>query len=132
MNFNEFMETYANEIGGQFQEYDTNKSVVIFPLGGNRYQAVLGTKRNSEVTNKPSIEFTSKVCEYSDSINLESLIRANATFTAARFVLIDDFVRVEAATYAETATESVLKSIIEEVATVADAWEHKLTGEDVH
>ncbi len=28
MNFNEFMESYANEIGGQFQEYDTNKSVV--------------------------------------------------------------------------------------------------------
>jgi len=132
MNFNEFMESYAKEIGGQFQEYDTNKSVIIYPLGGNRYQSVLGTKRNSEVKNKPSIEFTSKVCEYSDAVSLENLIRANASFTAARFVLIDDFVRVEAATFADTATESVLKSIIEEVATVADAWEHKLTGQDVH
>ncbi len=132
MNFNEFMENYANEIGGQFQEYDTNKSVVIFPLGGNRYQAVLGVKRNSEITNKPSIEFTSKVCQYSENINLENLIRANATFCAARFILVDDFIRVEAATYADNATESVLKSIIEEVATVADAWEHKLTGMDMH
>ncbi|GAA5028497.1 hypothetical protein GCM10011506_14530 [Marivirga lumbricoides] len=132
MDFNTFMENYANEIGGQYQEYDTNKSVVIFPLGSNRYQAVLGTKKNSEITNMPSIEFTSKVCPYTPSINLESLVRANATFTATRFVLLDDFIRVEAATYLANATENGLKSIIEEVAIVADAWEHKLTGQDVH
>ncbi len=132
MNFNEFMETYANQIDGQFQEYDTNKSVIIYPMGGNRYQAVLGTKKVSDITKKPSIEFTSKVCEFSDAVNLENLIRANATFCAARFVIVDDYIRVEAATYEEIATEAVLKSIIEEVATVADAWEHKLTGMDVH
>ncbi len=132
MNFNEFMETYANEIGGQFQEYDTNKSVIVYPLGGNRYQSVLGTKRNSEISEKPSIQFTSKVCQYSASVNLEHLIRANASLTAARFVLIDDYIRIEAATLAETATESVLKSLIEEVAAVADSWEHKLTGQDVY
>lgn len=132
MNFNEFMESYANEVGGQFQEYDTNKSVVIYPLGGNRYQAVLGTLKKSDITNKPSIEFTSKVCEFNGTINLENLIRANATFCSARFVLVEDFIRVEAAILEESATENVLKDIIEEVATVADAWEHKLTGQDVH
>src|SRR5690554_6691815 len=120
MIFNEFMESYANEIGGQFQEYDTNKSVVIYPLGGSRYQAVLGTLKKSDITNKPSIEFTSKVCEYSPTINLENLIRANATFCSSRFVLVEDFIRVEAAVLEESASESVLRDIIEEVATVAD------------
>ena len=132
MNFNEFMETYANEIGGQFQEYDTNKSVVIYPLGGNRYQAVLGTLKNNNDPKKASIEFTSKVCEFNKDVNLENLIRANATFCSARFVLLDDFIRVEAAILMSSATEAFLKDIIEEVATVADAWEHKLTGKDVH
>jgi hypothetical protein len=132
MNFNEFMETYANEIGGQFQEYDTNKSVVIYPLGGNRYQAVLGTLKNNNDPKKASIEFTSKVCEFNKDVNLENLIRANATFCSARFVLLDDFIRVEAAILMSSATEAFLKDIIEEVATVADAWEHKLTGQDVH
>ena len=32
-SFNEFMERHAEEIGGQFSEYDQSKSVIIVPLG---------------------------------------------------------------------------------------------------
>jgi hypothetical protein len=132
MKFNEFMEAHANEVGAQFQEYDANKSVIIYPLKDGRYQAVLGTMKNGESREKALIEFTSKVCEFTNKINLETLLRENASFCNARFVILDDFIRVEAACFMENATDGILTDILTEVANVADAWEHKLTGQDVH
>jgi len=56
----------------------------------------------------------------------------NAKTCYARFVIIDDYVRVEGSTFLESVTESGIKEIIDEVANMADAWELKLTGMDVH
>ena len=53
-NFNEFMENFADEIGGQFSEYDQSKSVIIVPLEENRFQAVLGVMKYNEKFKKKS------------------------------------------------------------------------------
>ena len=60
-NFNEFMERFAEEIDGQFSEYDQTKSVIIVPLEENRFQAVLGVIKYNEKFEKTGIEFSSKV-----------------------------------------------------------------------
>lgn len=131
-NFNEFMEQYADEIGGQFSEYDQTKSVIIFPLEENRFQAVLGVIKYNEKFKKTGIEFSSKVCPFSDDIDCKQLIIENAKTCYAKFVIVDDFIKVEGSTFLETILEEGLKEIIKEVAQLADEWELKLTGLDVN
>lgn len=131
-NFSELMEKIAEDIGGQFSEYDKYKSVIIVPLEQNRYQAVVGVLKHSEKLNKTRLEFSSKVCQLSESVDLKELLMENAKTCYARFVIVDDYVRVEGSTFLESVTESGIKEIIDEVANMADAWELKLTGMDVH
>jgi hypothetical protein len=131
-NFSELMEKIAEDIGGQFSEYDKFKSVIIVPLEENRYQAVVGVLKHNEKMNKTRLEFSSKVCQLSESVDLKVLLMENAKTCYARFVIVDDYVRVEGSTFLESVTESGIKEIIDEVANMADAWELKLTGMDVH
>ncbi len=131
-NFNEFMEKFSEEIGGQFSEYDQSKSVIIVPLEENRFQAVLGVIKHNEKFNKTGIEFSSKVCPFSDNIDCKQLIIENSKTCHAKFVIVDDFVKVEGSTFLETVKEEGLKEIIKEVAQLADEWELKLTGLDVN
>jgi len=131
-NFNEFMESYSEEIGGQFSEYDKSKSVIIVPLGENRYQAVLGIMKYNDEFNKTSIEFSSKVCSHSNGMDLKSLLEENAKTCYAKFVIVDDYIKVEGATFLENIKKDGLKEIIQEVAHYADIWEYKLTGLDVN
>lgn len=131
-NFSELMEKIANDIGGQYSEYDKYKSVIIVPLEGNRYQAVVGVLKLNEKLNKTRLEFSSKVCQLNDNVDLKELLMENAKTCHARFVIIDDYVRVEGAIFLESANEDVVKEIIDEVANMADAWELRFTGLDVH
>jgi hypothetical protein len=131
-NFSELMEKIAEDIGGQFSEYDKFKSVIIVPLQDNRYQAVVGVLKHSEKLNKTRLEFSSKVCPLSESVDLKELLMENAKTCYARFVIVDDYVRVEGSAFLESLTEDGIKEIINEVANMADAWELKLTGMDVH
>ena len=113
-NFNEFMERFAEEIDGQFSEYDQTKSVIIVPLEENRFQAVLGVIKYNEKFKKTGIEFSSKVCPFSDDIDCKQLIIENAKTCYAKFVIIDDFIKVEGSTFLETIMEEGLKEIIKE------------------
>ncbi len=131
-NFNEFMENFADEIGGQFSEYDQSKSVIIVPLEENRFQAVLGVMKFNEKFNKMGVEFSSKVCPFSDDIDCKQLVVENAKTCYAKFVIVDDFIKVEGSTFLENVKEGGLKEIIKEVAQLADEWELKLTGLDVN
>ena len=131
-NFNQFMEQFADEIGGQFSEYDQSKSVIIVPLEENRFQAVLGVIKYNEKFKKMGIEFSSKVCPFSDDIDCKQLVMENAKTCYAKFVIVDDFIKVEGSTFLETIKEEGLKEIIKEVAQLADEWELKLTGLDVN
>ncbi len=132
LNFSELMEKIANDIGGQFSEYDKYKSVIIVPLEENRYQAVVGVLKHSEKMNKTRLEFSSKVCQLTESVDLKELLMENAKTCYARFVIVDDYIRVEGSTFIESVTENGIREIIDEVANMADAWELKLTGMDVH
>ena len=132
MNFIEFMANYATELDGQYSEYDNNKSVIVVPLGDGRYQTVLGIMRHNEKYNKTGVEFNSKVCQLNSEINLKDLLIENGKFCHAKFVIDDGFVKVEAAAFLDSSSESILKEMITEVANLADEWEMKLTGLDVH
>ncbi|NMM50530.1 type III secretion system chaperone family protein [Marinigracilibium pacificum] len=132
MNFLEFIEEFSSEIGGQFSEYDQNKSVIVIPVDESRYQTVLGMMRMNEKYGKTGVEFTSKVCEFTPDIDLKRLLVENARFCHAKFVISDNFVKVEAATFLDNITDDLLKEMITEVAELADEYEFKLTGLDVH
>ncbi len=131
-NFNAFMEGYAEEINGQFAKYDQSKSVIIVPLEENRFQAVLGVIKRNKKFNKIGLEFSSKVCPFSEDIDCKQLIIENAKTCYAKFVIVDDFIKVEGATFLENIMENGIKEIIQEVAHLADEWELKLTGLDVN
>ena len=131
-SFNEFMEAFAEEINGQFSEYDKNRSVIIVPLEENRFQAVLGVIKYNEKFKKTGIEFSSKVCPFSEDIDCKQLVIENAKTCYAKFVIVDDFIKVEGSTFLETIMEEGLKEIIQEVAQMADEWELRLTGLDVN
>jgi hypothetical protein len=133
MDLIHFMRSFADEIGGHFSEYDKTKSVIIVPLGENRYQTVVGVLKDTEkYNNRTGIEFASKVCSYSDDIDLADLLRENSKFCHAKFVIEDDFIKVEASSYLDNVTADLLKEMIIEVANIADEWEYRATGMDVH
>jgi hypothetical protein len=131
-DFNAFMERFAEEIGGQYSEYDRNKSVIIVPLEDNRFQAVLGVIKYNEKFQKTGIEFSSKVCPFCEEVDCCQLLMENARTCYAKFVLANDFVKVEGSAFLENMTEEALKEIVNEVAFLADEWEYKLTGLDVN
>lgn len=126
------MESYADEIGGTYSEYDVRTSIIIVPLPDQRFQTVLGKLKHSQRYDRLGIEFASKVCAYDTELNLKALLEENANLNHAKFSVLDDFVYVEASSFVESATEELLKEIIQEVANVADEFEFKLTGADVH
>lgn len=132
MQFNKFMESFAREIGGQFDEYNKNKSIIIVPLKDGRYQAVIGSMEYNSKYSSTVIEVSSKVCNFSQEIDLRVLLEENTKFCHAKFSIVNDFLRVEASAFLDNVTPDFLKEMITEVANTADEWEFRLTGLDVH
>lgn len=132
MEFNKFMESFAREIGGQFDEYNKNKSIIIVPLNDGRYQAVIGSMDYSAKYSSTIIEVSSKVCNFSPEIDLKVLLQENTQFCHAKFSIVNEFLRVEASAFLDNADPEFLKEMIIEVANTADEWEFRLTGLDVH
>lgn len=128
----EFVEQYAEQIGGQFTDYDHSKSVIVVPIDGSRFQTVLTIEQKSPVSGRSQALFTSKVCEFSSSLDLKNLLERNASFDYSKFVLEDGFLKVEASCLADTVTEEQIREMIQEVAQLADHYEYKLTGKDIH
>lgn len=132
MDIMNYVQQYAEQIGGQFTDYDHSKSVLVVPVNGTRYQTVLATKQKSLVSGKDQAVFSSKVCEMKVDVNLEDLLRQNGKFDYSRFVLEDGFIKVEASCLTASASEAQLKDMLQEVAQLADQFEFKLTGKDIH
>ncbi len=126
------LKEYADQIGGQYTDYDHIKSVIVVPLDKSRFQTVLATTQKSQVSGRDQAVFTSKVCEYKHGIDLKMLMEQNASFDYSKFVLEDGFVKVEASCLTSTVSESQVKEMIQEVAQLADQYEFKLTGADIH
>ncbi|MEM7548543.1 MAG: hypothetical protein AAF363_02650 [Bacteroidota bacterium] len=132
MDLKQFMIDYAQEIDGQFSEYDDNKSVIIVPLPDKRYQTVVGEEKKIGPNDRLGAEFSSKICPYRKDINLKDLLEENTKFCHAKLSIVNDFLQVEASAFLDSITDDVLKEIVLEVANTADDWEFKLTGQDVH
>ena len=132
MDLNTFMQNYAQEIKGQYSEYNQTISIIIMPLTDGRFQTVYGEKKMEKKYQKEIIEFRSKVCDYEDSVDLKMLLSEHANFCHAKFSLVDSEIQVEASLFIETATEHALKEAIQEVGNLADEYEFKLTGIDIN
>ena len=132
MNLINTIKQYADQIGGQFTDYDHTKSVIVVPLDASRFQTVLAVSQKSPVSGKDQAVFTSKVCEYHANIDLKMLMEQNGNFDFARFVLEDGYLKVEASCLSSSTSETQVQEMIQEVAQLADHYEYKLTGQDVH
>ncbi len=132
MNLNQLMQSYASEIGGTYSDYDNSKSIIIVPLKDDRFQTVLGSVKFIPQFDKQIIELKSKVCEYNSSINLKEILETNTDLVHSKFAINDNQLQVEASAYIDNVSEEQIKEIIQEVANIADEFEFKLTGQDVH
>lgn len=126
------LKQYADQIGGQFTDYDDIKSVVVVPIDKSRFQTVLATRQKSQVSGRDQAVFTSKVCEYKDGLDLKQLMEQNANFDYSKFVLEDGYLKVEASCLTSSTSEAQVREMVQEVAQLADHYELKLTGEDIH
>ena len=127
-----YVQQFAEHIGGQFTDYDHTKSVIVVPTAGSRYQTVVASTQKSPVSGREQAMFTSKVCDFNSTLDLKILLEQNANFDYSKFILEDGFLKVEASCLADTATEDQVKEMIQEVAQLADHYELKLTGQDIH
>jgi hypothetical protein len=127
-----FMKRYADQIGGQYTEYNASQSIVIVPLSGSRYQTVIGIVRKNELYNRKLITLSSKVCAVGPHLDMKMLLEQTAFFNYARFVIRENYLQVEAVSGYDNAVEEELKEMIQEVANLADQYEMKLTGADVN
>jgi hypothetical protein len=132
MNVITTVKQYADQIGGQYTDYDHTKSVIVVPLDASRFQTVLAITQKSAVSGRDQAIFTSKVCEFNNNIDLKMLMEQNASFDYSKFVVEDGYIKVEASCLASSTSESQVKEMIQEVAQLADHYEYKLTGQDVH
>lgn len=132
MNVMYTVKQYAEQIGGQFTDYDHTKSIVVVPIDNTRFQTVLAITQKSPVSGRDQAIFTSKVCEFNNSIDLKKLLEQNASFDYSKFVLEDGYLKVEASCLAGSTSEEQIREMLQEVAQLADHYEEKLTGQDIH
>lgn len=132
MDLTAFMKKYADQIGGQFTEYDPAHSIIIVPVSGDRYQTVIGTIRKNELYNRNLITLNSKVCAIKDSIDFKMLLEQSAYFNYCRFIITENHLQVEAVTALDAISESTVMEMLQEVANLADQYELKLTDTDIH
>jgi len=132
MDLTAFMKKYADQIGGQFTQYDPSHSIIIMPVSGNRFQTVIGTIKKNELYNRSLITLNSKVCALKPAPDLRTLLEQAAYFNYCRFVVNENYLQVEAVAAVDTATESTLAEMLQEVANLADQYELKLTDSDIH
>jgi hypothetical protein len=130
MDVVDFLRNYAKEIGGQFSEYDSNKSIIVVPLDQGRFQTVIGSM--IEENQRTTLEISSRICRYKQSIKLEELLIENANLVYSKFVILDDYLNMTASIGLKSVSPEVLREIVREVSEVADYWEQRLAGVDVH
>jgi predicted lactoylglutathione lyase len=132
MDLTAFMKKYADQIGGQFTEYDPSHSIIIIPVSGNRFQTVIGTIRKNDLYNRSLITLNSKVCAVRAGIDFKMLLEQSAYFNYCRFIISENHLQVEAVTALDAVSESTIQEMLQEVANLADQYELKLTDTDIH
>ena len=132
MNFFDFVKQYADQIGGQFTSYDSSSSIIVVPVADGRFQTILLSITQSKGSGKERGLISSKVCEFSSEIKLKELLESHAQFDYSRFIIDGGTLKVETTFPIEGVSEDDVKGMIQEVAALADLYEMKLTGKDIH
>lgn len=132
MDVKKFLKDYTAEINGQFSDYDQDRSVVIVPLPGGRFQSIRVGKLENKKYGKSVIQLQSRVCRTTEKIDYAALLEYKPEMIHTRFTVIGDFLMLETVTYLENTTPARLKEMIMETANMADLWELKITGKDVN
>jgi hypothetical protein len=131
-DFKSFCKNFADEIDGQYQEYDETQSVVVVPLKDGRFQAVTGHLSRHVNNESDVVTVKSKVCNLNTDIPYEEMLKENLEYPYGRFVIEGEFLKVEASAFLEHITEGQIKEMMLEVAQLADIWENRITGKDIH
>ena len=58
MNLTSYIQQSADQIGGQYTDYDHTKSVVVVPIDGTRFQTVLAMTQTSAVSGRDQATFS--------------------------------------------------------------------------
>ena len=132
MDLRNFLRRYAEEIGGQFTEYDPENAIIIVPVSGGRAQTVLANIVQNDLYNRKLISISSKVCAAQQELDFRMVLGQTAFLNYCRFIIKENYLQVEAVGSFEQLTDDIAKEMIQEVANVADQFELKLTGADVH
>lgn len=132
MDIGSLLKNYADQIGGQYTAYNTDQSIIIVPVSGNRFQTVIGTIKKNELYNRRIITLNSKVCDVHPAIDYKALLEQSAYFNYCRFIVNEHHLQIEAVAAVEGITEATVKEMVQEVANLADQFEMKLTGSDIH
>ena len=132
MSYFSFIQDYADQVGGQYTSYDAIKSVLVIPVSNSRFQTVLLSLDKSKASGKELGIISSKVCEYATSMDLKNLLEQNAKFDYSKFIIDNNNIKVEVTFPTEGTSHEEVKHMIQEVANLADMFELKLTGKDIH
>ena len=126
MNFSGTMQSLADMVEGSFSEYDENIAVLIVPVDEHRFQTVYCYNEGPK-----GIRFISKVCEVEENMPFKELLDESSDLLYASFYIENNFLYTRATTFVDSSEEG-LKDMLVEVSQIADKWENKLTGADVH
>jgi len=132
MDLTAFLKKYADQVSGQYTEYDNHHSIIIVPVSGGRFQTVMGNIKQNDLYNRKLIAFVSKVCMVKPGIDFQLLLEQTAFFNYCRFILAEGYIQIEAVASWDNISEETIKEMIQEVANLADQYEMKLTGADIH
>lgn len=132
MDLSKLLKNYADQIGGQFTEYDPLHSIIIVPVAGGRFQTVLSTIKQNELYNRNLLTFNSKVCTLKSGIDFQILLEQSAYFNYCRFIIHDNYLQIESVASMAALSEETVKEMVQEVANLADQFEMRLTGSDIH
>ena len=106
--------------------------MIIFPLKDGRFQTITGHVVVNEDYQREVVQIKTKVCELSERIPYNDLLTESTNLPYSKFVVEDNFLKVEATSFLVNLKEEMVKEMIIEVARVADRWEYKITGKDIH
>lgn len=132
MDFFNVVKQYMEQIGGQFTDYDSAKAIIVAPLEQGRFHTIILTLEKNKTTGNQRAVLTTKVCEYTPTINIKELLEQNANTIYGKFILEDGNIKVVVSVPADGISEGEIKYMIQEVASLADSYELKLTGKDIH
>lgn len=132
LKLSEILEDYMNDVGGKIINYSDNQSLIMIPTKHNRYQKVLGWKRDSGEKNFSFIEFDSKICEITNNIDLRKYLEKADIFTFSRLIIRDGFLQIASSLLIDLATPELIMNMVKEVAEEADNLEFQITGKDIN